>query len=62
MTKNYGSVLYMAAVEQLVGVGNGHCTGKEDHMDDGLPHQHLHVVIGGVDEGLEQVDGADADD
>jgi hypothetical protein len=31
-------------------------------MDDGLPHQHFFVVIGRVDEGLEQVNRADAND
>ena len=35
---------------------------QEDSVNDGLPHQHLQVVIGGVAEGLEQVDRGDADD
>ena len=47
---------------QAVGVGNGHGAEQEDHVDDGLVHQHLFFVVGGVDEGLEQVDRRDADD
>jgi hypothetical protein len=35
---------------------------QEGDVDDGLPDQHLLGVVGGVDEGLEQVDRADADD
>ena len=31
-------------------------------MDDGLPHQNLFGVVGSIDECLEQMDGADADD
>ncbi len=57
-----GSVLAAGSVQQFVSVGNSQGAEQEHRVDDGLPHQHLHVVVGGVDEGLEQVDGADADD
>ena len=46
---------------QLVGVGNGQCTQQEGDVNDGLPHQYLLCVVGRIDEGFEQVDGADAD-
>ncbi len=47
---------------QPVGVGNGHCREQEGDMDHGLRDQHAVGVVVRVDESLQQVDGADADD
>ncbi len=55
-------MLLVRDVQEPVRIGDGDRAGQERYMDDGLPHQHLGVVVGGVDEGLEQVDRADADD
>ena len=41
---------------------NGQGAEQEGDVDDGLPHQHFFIVVGGVDEGLEQVNGRNADD
>ncbi|KAF4531025.1 hypothetical protein B566_EDAN019030 [Ephemera danica] len=53
---------FLAARHQLVGIGNGQGREQEGDVDQRLPQQHLVGVVGGIDEGLEQVNGADADD
>lgn len=47
---------------QLVGIRNGNSAQKEGNVNDGLPHQNFFGVVGGIDEGFEQMDGADAND
>jgi len=47
---------------QLVDVGNRHGRNDEGHVDEGLPQQNLFIEVGGVDEGLEQMDRRNADD
>src|SRR5574343_673648 len=56
-----GSVL-LAVAHEAVGGGDGQRREQEGDVDDRLPQQHLLGVVVGVDEGLEQVDRADADD
>jgi hypothetical protein len=52
----------MRAVQNFVGIGNCQGTEQKGHVNNGLPHQYLGVVICGVDKGFEQMDGADAND
>ena len=47
---------------QTVGIGDRHRREQEGDVDRGLRYQHLVGVVRGVDEGLQQVDRADADD
>ena len=56
------SVVSALAHHEFVGVGNGHGRQQEGDVNDRLGNQHLVGVIGRVDEGLEKMNGADADD
>src|SRR5581483_1068848 len=47
---------------ELLGPGDGQRRDQEGDVDQRLPHQGLLVVVGGVDERLQQVDRRDADD
>ena len=56
-----GSMLFRTR-HQLVDIRNRHRRCDKRHVNDGLPHQHFVIQVGGVDEGLQQVNRRDADD
>jgi hypothetical protein len=56
-SKTCSMTLFEGVMRQPVDQRNGQGAEQESNLDDGLPHQHFFIVVSGVDEGLEQMDG-----
>ena len=52
----------MGCLRDFVSQRNGQGAEQEGDVNDGLPHQYFLVVVGGVDEGLEQMDRRNTND